>query len=171
MAKFIHLEKDFDVQYPVGRHFNSKETTCFVYDVAEIINNTFPTGDIALVVRGTSGSILAGGIGTILKAKDRNVIILVCRKPNENYHGSNMDGFYDLNDKDRHFIVVDDFVASGDTVISIIDDLSIRSIKKIDMLCISNRWDKTSFFSKKRDEDKVKSEICKHFKYICCNKP
>lgn len=65
MAEFVYFKSDnFD----------------YIREAASSIDKVFPTGKLILVVRGHSGSILAGGIAYILKRKDRDVLISVSRK-------------------------------------------------------------------------------------------
>ena len=58
----------------------------YLKEVARVINKTLPEGDIILVVRGTSGTILAGGVAYLLSRKGRNVTITVSRKSGEVSH-------------------------------------------------------------------------------------
>ena len=76
--------------YPVGQYFSS-DNFDYIRKAASSINKVFPTGKLILVVRGHSGSILAGGIVYILKRKDRDVLISVSRK-SESTHGDNLEG-------------------------------------------------------------------------------
>ena len=113
-----------------------------------------------MVVRGHSGSILAGGIAYLLKRKDRKVLISVSRKA-ESTHGCNLEGLPSYIPNDIHIIIVDDFVETGETVDTILKDLTerIENIEVFDMLCIANHW------------NEVDEKFDSRFKYILCNRP
>ena len=113
-----------------------------------------------MVVRGHSGSILAGGIAYILKRKDREVLISVSRKA-ESTHGCNLEGLPSYIPDDTHIIIVDDFVETGKTIDAILKDLTerIENIEVFDMLCVANHW------------NEVDEKFNSHFKYILCNRP
>lgn len=169
MPEFIHFPKFCEVTYPIGLYYG--ETSRFVEEAANMIHKTFPEGELVLVVRGHSGSIIAGGIALILSSLDRYVKISISRKA-ESCHGSNLEGLPNL--VDSHIIIVDDFVASGKTVGKILADL--RSIyddsRKFDMLCVANAWDKSVIY----EEDAnpyctIYKPIVENFKFVLCNSP
>ena len=177
MAEFVYFKNDCRILYPIGKYFSSDNFT-YIREAASSINKIFPTGTLILVVRGHSGSILAGGIAYILKRKDRDVLISVSRKA-ESTHGDNLEGIssYTVSDY-THIIVVDDFVATGETIKAILKDLTerIENMKVFDMLCVSNYWDKDDLTKKggKRGINnywKANKKIASHFKYILCNRP
>ena len=89
MAKFVYFRKDCSISYPVGQFFSSGFD--YIREAASSINKIFPTGKLILVVRGHSGSILAGGIAYILRREGRAVLISVSRKA-ESTHGDNLVG-------------------------------------------------------------------------------
>ena len=76
MAKFVYFKNDCAIRYSVGQHFSLGNFN-YIREAAYSINKVFPTGKLILVVKGHSGSILAGGIAYILKRKDRDVLISV----------------------------------------------------------------------------------------------
>lgn len=165
MAQFVYLKHACEVWYPVGMYYS--ENFDYVRDTARAIHNTFPKGRLILVVRGHSGSILAGGIAYLLKRRGRDVMVSVSRK-SEPTHGSNLEGLHKNLEGDNHIIVVDDFVQSGETVLAIISDLISRlECTYFDMLCVANHWDDRDF----TEEGGSNKEIASHFEYICCNKP
>ena len=176
MAEFVYFKNICRIRYPIGQYF-SLDNFDYIREAASSINKIFPTGELILVVRGHSGSILAGGIAYILKRKDRDVLISVSRKA-ESTHGDNLEGISSFIPDDTHIIVVDDFVDTGKTIEAILKDLTerIKDIKVFDMLCVANHWDKDDLTEKggKRGTNrywKANKRIASHFKYILCNKP
>ena len=69
MAEFVYFRNACSMYYPVGQYFSS-DNFDYIREAASSINKVFPTGKLILVVRGHSGSILAGGIAYILKRKE-----------------------------------------------------------------------------------------------------
>lgn len=176
MAKFIYFKNNCRILYPVGQHF-SLDNFNYIREAASSINKVFPTGKLILIVRGHSGSILAGGIAYILKRKDRDVLISISRK-SESTHGINLEGISSIISDDTHIIVVDDFVETGKTIETILKDLTgrIKGMKVFDMLCVANNWDEDDLTEKggKRGINKcwkANKRITSHFKYILCNRP
>lgn len=176
MTKFIYFKNNCRILYPVGQHFSLGNFN-YIREAASSINKVFPTGKLVLVVRGHSGSILAGGIAYILKRKDRDVLISVSRK-SESTHGVNLEGISSIISDDTHIIVVDDFVETGNTIETILKDLTgrIKGMKVFDMLCVANLWDESDLTEKggKRGTNrywKANKRIASHFEYILCNRP
>lgn len=177
MVKFVYFKNACSMRYPVGEFFSEKNFD-YIREAASSINKIFPTGKLILVVRGHSGSILAGGIAYILKRKGRKVLISVSRKA-ESTHGSNLEGISSYTvSSDTHIIVVDDFVNTGETIEAILKDLTerIEDMKVFDMLCVANHWDENDLTEKggrrgtNRDWEANK-RIASHFEYILCNRP
>ena len=158
MAKLVYFRNDCSISYPVGQFFFSGFD--YIREAASSINKIFPTGKLILVVRGHSGSILAGGIAYILKRKNRTVLISISRKT-ESTHGCNLEGLPSYIPDDTHIIIVDDFVETGETIDAILKDLTerIENIEIFDMLCVANHW------------SGVNEKFDSHFKYILCNRP
>ena len=130
-----------------------------------------------MVVRGHSGSILAGGIAYILKRKGREVLISVSRKA-EFTHGDNLEGISSNVSDDTHIIIVDDFVETGKTIEAILKDLTERigDMEVFDMLCVANHWNEDDFTEERgiggiNKHWKANKRIASHFKYILCNRP
>ena len=176
MAKFIYFKNACRMLYPVGQHFSLGNFN-YIREAASAINKVFPTGKLILVVRGHSGSILAGGIAYILKRKDRDVLISVSRK-SESTHGVNLEGISSIISDYTHIIVVDDFVDTGKTIETILKDLTgrIKGIEVFDMLCVANFWDEDDLTKKggKRGTNRYwesNKRIASHFEYILCNRP
>ena len=176
MAKFVYFRNACKMYYPVGQYFSS-DNFDYIREAASSINKVFPTGKLILVVRGHSGSILAGSIAYILKRKGREVLISVSRKA-ESTHGENLEGISSNVSDDTHIIVVDDFVQTGETIEAILKDLTerIKNMKVFDMLCVANGWDKGDFTEEGGEGGtnkywEVNKRIASHFEYILCNRP
>lgn len=177
MAEFVYFKNACRIWYPVGQYFSS-DNFDYIREAAFSINKVFPTGKLILVVRGHSGSILAGGIAYILKRKDRDVLISVSRKA-ESTHGDNLEGISSYTvSGDTHIIVVDDFVQTGETIEAILKDLTerIEDMKVFDMLCVANYWDEGDLTEEggKRGTNRywgANKRIASHFEYILCNRP
>lgn len=170
MAEFIYFRNQCSMWYPTGENFS--HAFDYIEEAAFSIDDVFPTGRFILVVRGHSGSILAGGIAYLLRRKDRDVQISISRK-SESTHGDNLEGIYPFYETDEvHIIVVDDFIQTGETINAILKDLAkvMMGRKTFDMLCIANHWDESSFTKEGGDEYwKAHKEVASHFEYILCN--
>ena len=176
MAKFVYFKNACRMYYPIGQYFSS-DNFDYIREAASSINKVFPTGKLILVVRGHSGSILAGSIAYILKRKGREVLISVSRKA-ESTHGENLEGIPSNVSDDTHIIVVDDFVQTGETIEAILKDLTerIKNMKVFDMLCVANGWDKDDLTEEGGEGGtnrywEVNKRIASHFEYILCNRP
>ena len=176
MAKFVYFKNACRMYYPIGQYFSS-DNFDYIREAASSINKVFPTGKLILVVRGHSGSILAGSIAYILKRKGREVLISVSRKA-ESTHGDNLEGISSNVSDDTHIIVVDDFVQTGETIEAILKDLTerIKNMKVFDMLCVANSWDRGDFTEEGGERGtnrywEVNKRIASHFEYILCNRP
>ena len=171
MAKFIYFRNDCSLSYPVGEFFYLSFN--YIREAAYSINKTFPKGKFILVVRGHSGSILAGGIAYILKRKGREVLISVSRKA-ESTHGCNLEGLLSYIPDDTHIIIVDDFVETGETIEAILKDLTerIKNIEVFDMLCVANHWNEDDLTDRGINKHwEANKRIASHFEYILCNRP
>ena len=176
MAKFVYFKNACRMYYPIGQYFSS-DNFDYIREAASSINKVFPTGKLILVVRGHSGSILAGSIAYILKRKGREVLISVSRKA-ESTHGDNLEGISSNVSDDTHIIVVDDFVQTGETIEAILKDLTerIKNMKVFDMLCVANGWDKDDLTEEGGERGtnrywETNKRIASHFEYILCNRP
>ena len=171
MAKFIYFRDNCSLSYPVGEFFYLSFN--YIREAAYSINKTFPKGKFILVVRGHSGSILAGGIAYILKRKGREVLISVSRKA-ESTHGCNLEGLLSYIPDDTHIIIVDDFVETGETIEAILKDLTerIKNIEVFDMLCVANHWNEDDLTDRGINKHwEANKRIASHFEYILCNRP
>ena len=169
MAEFIYFRNECDMWYPTGEYFSCAFN--YIEEAAFSIDDMFPTGSFILVVRGHSGSILAGSIAYLLRRKGRDVQISISRK-SESTHGGNLEGIYPFYINETHIIIIDDFVQTGETINAILKDLAekMEGSKTFDMLCVANHWDESSFTKEGGDEYwEAYKEIASHFEYILCN--
>lgn len=174
VPKFIHLCPYKDVRYPFGLLWNYE----YIRECAKAIYITYKDEikegiTIALVGRGLSGAMIAGGIITVLHRINPSIeaCILVVRKDSDLAHNGSLDGITLLNNP--KFIVVDDFIESGNTIRAILeklDDYFGHSAPqlKYDMLCISNSIDKDALKKNKCKNYKKWKNICSRFKYVVC---
>ena len=176
MAEFVYFKNTCRMRYPIGQYF-SLDNFDYIREAASSINKVFPTGKLILVVRGHSGSILAGGIAYILKRKGREVLISVSRKA-EFSHGCNLEGLPSYIPDDTHIIIVDDFIETGKTIEAILKDLTkrIENIEVFDMLCVANHWNEDDLTEEGgiggiNKHWEANKRIASHFEYILCNRP
>ena len=98
--QLIHFKEDTDCAYPVGASFNKNRD--YIVEVARTVHTIAGRErSVALICRGTSGTILAGAVGYILKKKQHDVSIIVSRKREESSHDYNMSGVEFLQSTDR----------------------------------------------------------------------
>ena len=164
--QLIHFKEDTNCVYPVGASFNRNRD--YIVEVARTIHTIAGKERcISLICRGTSGTILAGAIGYILKEKQHDVNIIVSRKCEESSHDHNMSGVEFLDTKNKPFsVVIDDFIHTGDTVKTILKDIDSNiSIPTLDMLCVDN-----CLSDKKVEELPIIYELLQRFNYVLCNK-
>lgn len=164
---FIYFENVTDCSYPVGAEFD--DNFDYIRKAAKTLHNIIDkNSDIALVCRGTSGCILAGAVGYILKKKGRSVTIVISRK-SENTHGDNMDGYYRIL-KGAVPVVIDDFVSSGNTINKILIDLDECVNKKTyPFLCIANFWSMNKLEANRKKPDNISYDVASRFDTIICN--
>lgn len=137
--QLIHFKEDTNCTYPVGASFNRNRD--YIVEVARTIHTIAGKERcISLICRGTSGTILAGAIGYILKKKQHDVNIIVSRKCEERSHDYNMSGVEFLDTMNKPFsVVIDDFIHTGDTVKAILKDIDSNvTLPVLDMLCVNN---------------------------------
>ena len=180
IPKFAYLDHFITVCYPFGIHWKHeyiKKSTRIIYDIYK--SEIEEGATIAFVARGTSGAMIAGAMLNELYNIDSCVDarILIVRKENDtSAHCSSLKGIEDL--KEARLIVVDDFISSGDTILSILEELDkyyeiIPSPKeKYDMLCVSNFIDARSLKKKYNSSYNTLKAICSRFDIVvCCPKP
>ena len=136
--RYAYLRENSDTYYPVSRYFG--RCADYIGGVADMLCKEFPSPESAIyiVVRGTSGCILAGAVSYILKRRHREVYIIVSRKSQQT-HGYNMDGIGRYDSEKDILVVLDDFISSGDTIKRIVKDIqdSLSSPYHLNALCVS----------------------------------
>lgn len=164
--RLIHFKEDTGCAYPVGASFNRNRD--YIVEAARTIH-TIAGKDrrIALICRGTSGTILAGAVGYILKKRQHDVSIIVSRKREESSHDYNMSGVESLQFTDRPFsVIVDDFMDTGNTIKAILKDVDSNvTLPVLDMLCVDN-----CLSDEKIAENPIIYGILQRFNYVLCNK-
>lgn len=156
--KFISFKNRFYIDYPFGCHWNND----YIKESANVIYKKYKNYNISLVVRGTSGAMIAGGIISELYRKNisTNVNIVIVRKNNENYHGFNLQGL----DKFSKIVIIDDFIDTGFTIKNILNNLDkifYSNYCKYDMLIVGN------FISNNNTD--LYNSIFERFNYVVCN--
>lgn len=180
VPKFIHFDHFIHVEYPFGvywEHSYIQQCAKAIYTtyMEDILNGT----SITLVARGTSGAMIAGAILNEVHNINMTVktyILIVRKKEDEYAHCPSLRGIDEVGT--TRFIVVDDFIASGETIEAIIQDLdrqlgvSYHPSNKYDMLCVSNLIDAKALKKNSCDDYRKWKGICSRFKYVvCCPKP
>lgn len=179
VPKFIHLDHFINVEYPFGVYWKHS----YIQQCAEAIFNTYKEDieegtSITFVVRGTSGAMIAGAILNQLNNINptTKTYILIVRKKEDSAHCSSLIGIDEVGT--TRFIVVDDFIASGETIKAVIQELDKyfeiipHSSNKYDMLCVSNFIDAKTLKKNSYHNWKKWKGICSRFKYVvCCPKP
>ena len=180
IPKFIHLDHFMDVIYPFGVHWKHsyiRQCAKAIYTtyIEDILNGT----SITLVARGTSGAMIAGAILNELyniNITIKTYILIVRKEEDANSHSYSLEGINRVGT--TRFIVVDDFIMTGDTIRAIIKDLDRRievrgkPPKKYDMLCVSNFIDAKALKKTSCDNYRMWKGICSRFRYVvCCPKP
>lgn len=155
-------------RYPVGAYFH--KNLDYIKESANGIMKLYPSGlKIALVCRGTSGCILASGVGFILEEHGYRVTLVISRKENESHHSETMCNASTLG-ADTIIVVIDDFISSGATIQKILEDLdaSWSRRKTYDLLCISNAFDEPRIT---HDTNPTTIDAIARFDTILCNNP
>lgn len=180
VPNFIHLDHFIVVEYPFGVHWKHS----YIQQSAEAIFNTYKEDieegtSITFVARGTSGAMIAGAMLNELhniNPTTKTYILIVRKEEDIGAHCPSLKGINEVGT--TRFIVVDDFIASGETIKAIIQDLDkqLRRIyhpfNKYDMLCVSNFIDAKALKKNSCGNYKKWKGICSRFKYVvCCPKP
>lgn len=180
VPNFIHLDHFITVEYPFGVHWKHS----YIQQSAETIFNTYKEDiekgtSITFVARGTSGAMIAGAMLNELhriNPTTKTYILIVRKEEDTSAHCPSLKGIDEVGT--TRFIVVDDFIASGETIKAIIQDLDkqLRGIyhlfNKYDMLCVSNFINAKMLKKNSYHNWKKWKEICSKFKYVvCCPKP
>ena len=180
VPKFIHLDHFTVVEYPFGIHWEHS----YIQQSAKVIFNTYKEdieegASITFVARGTSGAMIAGAMLNELhniNPTTKTYILIVRKDSDTSAHCSSLRGIDEVGA--TRFIVVDDFIASGETIEAVIQELDKyfevipHPTSKYDMLCVSNFIDAKALKKNQcTDYGKWKS-ICSRFKYVvCCPEP
>ena len=181
VPKFIHLDHFIVVNYPFGVYWKHS----YIQQSAEAIFNTYKEDieegtSITFVARGTSGAMIAGAMLNELHNIDpttKTYILIVRKEEDKSAHCCSLKGIGNIGT--TKFIVVDDFISSGETIKAIIQELDMyfakvmySSINKYDMLCVSNFIDAKALKKNSCDNYRKWKGICSRFKYVvCCPKP
>ena len=160
MNKFLKFNVLVDICYPVGTDPRGIHRYCLC--ATRKIVQRFRLSkkeDILLVVRGSSGTILAGGILQMMAIyyPDIECKITVSRKSKA--HSKSLYSYYGYSK--TFVVVVDDFMETGNTILNIIKDLDYNSdctALNYDLLVIANTYRSVAKPSEKR---------MFNFKYIC----
>ena len=131
--EILKLTHSSDIPYPVGRAMSiTKE---IVSEMAYNLRKIYPNKSepLMFLVRGSSGAILAGIITSIMSEYE-NIEIMHIKKHGESSHSGN----YYIFHKPCKTIILDDFIASGETVNSIYNSVNdYNGNITIDTLCVS----------------------------------
>ena len=180
VPKFIHLDHFIVVEYPFGVHWKHS----YIQQSAEAIFNTYKEDieegtSITFVARGTSGAMIAGAMLNELhniNPTTKTYILIVRKEEDTSAHCSSLRGIDEVGT--TRFIVVDDFIASGETIKAVIQALdrqlgvSYHPSNKYDMLCVSNFIDAKALKKDSCDDYRKWKGICSRFEYVvCCPKP
>ena len=181
VPKFIHLDHFIVVNYPFGVYWKHS----YIQQSAEAIFNTYKEDieegtSITFVARGTSGAMIAGAMLNELHNIDpttKTYILIVRKEGDKSAHCSSLKGIGNIGT--TKFIVVDDFISSGETIKAIIQKLDMyfdkvmySPINKYDMLCVSNFIDAKTLKKNSCNDYKKWKGICSRFKYVvCCPNP
>lgn len=136
----VHYESS-GFSYPVGSYINSNKKTAIEMVEAFKTIEEFKDAKLDLICRGSSGAIIA----TIFAMQlSNNCRIIHVKKPGEKSHAGN--NYYIRNDAKS--IIVDDFIASGDTMHAMYDALTGDNDGMhiiIDCVCISGNFQSLKF--------------------------
>jgi hypoxanthine phosphoribosyltransferase len=134
---------------------------------------------ITFVARGTSGAMIAGAMLNELhniNPTTKTFILIVRKEEDTSAHCSSLRGIGRVGI--TRFIVVDDFITSGNTIEAIIHELDRHfevvphPTNKYDMLCVSNFIDAKALKKNSCDDYQKWKSICSRFEYVvCCPKP
>jgi len=132
----LHVIKNqLKIKYPVGYYI--QDAINFINNVTEVImqmaiKRQFPLKDIDIWVRGSSGAILGGLLCQKLIAIGyENLSVIHIKKEGEDSHTNRV-----WKTGSKYHIVIDDFVASGETMDKIAEEAG-KYIKYVDLLIVS----------------------------------
>lgn len=175
VPKFIHLDHFITVNYPFGIYWKHS----YIQQSARAIFNTYKEDikegtSITFVARGTSGAMIAGAMLNELhniNPTTKTYILIVRKEEDKSAHCSSLRGIGNVGT--TRFIVVDDFIATGETIEAIIQELdgyftTANHPNKYDMLCVSNFIDAKALKKNSCDDYRKWKGICSRFKYVVC---
>lgn len=164
--KFVVLKGVQEIGYPTGLYLHNFKVENFSEPIIKLCAKTTP---VNLFCIGSSGSILSAIIAQYLYSVGyTSVRIRVVRKTEENHHDWYKSYTRDYEDEisEGFNVVVDDFIASGKTLINIMNKMQFRRKynKNLNLLLVSGgiRNNKEML---KSDEEKLKNYL-DHFDYI-----
>ena len=176
VPNFIYLDHFIAVEYPFGVHWKHS----YIQQSVKAIFNTYKEDiekgiSITFIVRGTSGAMIAGAMLNELhniNPTTKTYILIVRKEEDKSAHCPSLKGINEVGT--TRFIVVDDFIASGETIEAVIQALDrwLDPSNKYDMLCVSNFIEAKTLKKSQYHNYKKWKEICSRFKYVvCCPKP
>ena len=174
IPKFIHLDHFITIRYPFGIYWKHS----YIQQSVQAIFNTYKEDieegiSITFVARGTSGAMIAGAMLNELhniNPTTKTYILIVRKEEDTSAHCSSLRGIDSVGT--TRFVVVDDFISSGETIKAIIHELDkFFIVSKYDMLCVSNFIDAKALKKNSCDDYRKWKGICSRFEYvICCPK-
>lgn len=168
--KLVHFRETGDTTYPVGETF--RYNVGYIKQAANSIDEVSEEGKpIALVCRGTSGTIIAGGVGYILSKKYCRIVSIIVSRKCEEHHDIDMAGASMAKQNDAVVVVIDDLISGGSTldkILSALDNTDLRN-STYSVLCISNFWDEARMEEWKKKNSFVYSNL-ERFDTILCNR-
>lgn len=177
IPKFIHFDHFITIRYPFGIYWKHS----YIQQSAQAIFNTYKEDieegtSITFVARGTSGAMIAGAMLNELHNINPTIktyILIVRKEEDKSAHCSSLKGISGVGT--TRLIVVDDFIATGETIEAIIQELDEYFNKvihhptnKYDMLCISNFIDAKALKKNSCDDYRKWKGICSRFNYVVC---
>lgn len=176
IPKFIHFDSFIHVKYPFGVYWKHAYITQGAKAIYDTYKKDVEEGvSITFVARGASGAMVAGAMLNELHHTDPFIkahILIVRKESDTSAHASSL---YGINtEEETKFIVVDDFIASGETIEAILQEmdkyfeLPWHPACKYDMLCVSNFIDAKSLKKNSCDDYRKWKRICSRFEYVAC---
>lgn len=120
--------------YPIGKYVMANLVV--INHMAAIIQHKYTNKYINIWCRGSSGSIVAA----IIASQLQNITFRIVYVPKENEVKHQIDR--PNLDSTTINIIVDDFVASGQTIKSIVEDARYHDVKNFDLLLVSGFVDR-----------------------------
>ena len=152
MNKFLKFNVPIDICYPVGNDPKGIHRYCLC--ATQKIVKRFrlsKSREMFLVVRGSSGTILAGGILQTMAIYYPDIPCKISVSRKSKAHSSSLSNYYDYGDS--FTVVIDDFMETGNTILSILNDLDSESNYcniKYDLLVITKSYERIKHPFEKR---------------------